>query len=186
MKNILTLVSTMALGLAVTSTHADAFTHTVALNATVQAACTANTPAGTSGWVVSGNSSTFTTAVSGTTPAPNSGTLTFGSLVCTTNNVKVTLTSQRNGLFVDGTQSTSGAKKMNYLATAKVNGSGAQTLDTSQGTFTTNVTRPIITGTNNVTVDITFSTDLNTLIPAGPLTAGTYSDTLTIGIEGAV
>jgi hypothetical protein len=187
MKNFLTLAGALALSLGLMSENAGALTHTVALNATVQAGCTTGAPTGTSGFAISGSSSTFTTAVTGTTQAPSSGTLTFGSLACTTTAVKVTLASVRLGLFVTGTEGNSLSKKMNYTATAKLNSTVVTTLTTSQGNPSVNgqVTLPT-TGTNSVIIDITFPGTTGELIPNGPLTAGTYSDTLTINIDGVV
>lgn len=186
MKKIIAPAFALALGLSLMSEVADALTHTVALNATVQAGCTVSTTTGTSGFTgINGTSSTFTTAVTGTTQAPCSGTLTFGALACTTTGVKVTLASTRLGLFVNGTEGNSLSKKMNYTATAKLNNTVVTTLATSQLNPSVNGQVAIpTTGTNNVSVDITFPGQVGELLPNGPLTAGVYSDTLTINIDG--
>ena len=185
MKNLLLRAGALALGVGLISVNADAITHTVALNATVQAGCTASAPVGSPGFVISGNSSTFTTAVTGTTQAPSSGTLTFGSLACTTTGVKLTLASTRLGLFVNGTEGNSLSKKMNYVVTAKLNSSVVATLATAQNvpSQTGQILLPN-PGTNNVIIDITFPGTVSELIPNGALTAGTYSDILTINIDG--
>lgn len=185
MKNILTLASALALSLGLVSADADALTHTVTLNATVQAGCTTTAPTGTTGFSISGVTSTFTTAVTGTTQAPASGTLTFGDINCTTTGVKITLASARLGLFVTGTETQASAKRMHYTATAKLNSATVATLNTSQGvpSQTGQLALPT-TGTNNVSIAITFPGTVSELIPQGALTAGTYSDTLTINIDG--
>lgn len=187
MKKLLFLSGALALGFGLMASNAGALTHTVALNATVQAGCSTTAPTGTSGFSVNGSSSTFTTAVTGTTQAPNSGTLTFGSLACTTTAVRVTLASARRGLFVTGTETQGNAKRMHYMATAKLNSTTVATLSTSQGVPSQSgqATLPT-TGTNSVLIDITFPGTEQELIPQGALTAGTYSDTLTITIDSPV
>jgi hypothetical protein len=185
MKKFLVLSGALALSLGLMSADVGAITHTVALNATVQAGCTANAPTGTPGFSISGTSSTFTTAVTGTTQAPASGTLTFGSLTCTTNGVKVTLASSRLGLYVTGTEGNSLAKRMNYTVAARLNSTAIVTLDTVQGIASKNGQVTLSTSsTNNILVDISFPGTVGELLPNGALTAGTYSDTLTINIDG--
>lgn len=185
MRNFLTLASGLALGLGLMSENAGAIPHTVTLNATVQAGCSINTPTGTSGFAISGGTSTFTTAVTGTTQAPASGTLTFGSLVCTTNAVRVSLASARIGLYVTGTEGNSSVKRMNYQALAKLNNATLATLNTQQG-VASQAGQAVLPGpgTNSVSVEISFPGTTSELLPNGPLTAGTYSDTLTINIDG--
>jgi hypothetical protein len=186
MNKMLTAI-TLALGLGTLSGAAYAITNTMTINATVQAGCTANAPTGTTGFTISGTSSTFATAVTGTTQAPNSGTLTFGSVVCTTTGVKITLASARLGLYVTGTEGNSGSKRMNYTATAKLNSSTVVELATGQGVPSKNGQLSLpTTGTNNISIAITFPGTESELIPNGPLTTGTYSDTLTINIDGVV
>jgi hypothetical protein len=185
MRNFLTLAGALALSLGLISANAGAITHTLTLNATVQAGCTVNAATGTAGFSVNGATSTFTTAVTGTTQAPASGTLTFGSLICTTNAAKVTLASTRLGLYVTGTEGNSLAKRMNYSAAAKLNSTTLVTLDTVQGIASKNGQAILSTSsTNNIFIDITFPGTVTELIPNGALTAGTYTDTLTINIDG--
>ncbi|MGF1618987.1 MAG: spore coat protein U domain-containing protein [Rhodomicrobiaceae bacterium] len=184
MKKILATALALAVGFGTVAASATPISHSLKINATVDPGCTANGPTGTAGFSFSGTSSTFTTAVSGTTQAPASGTLTFGSLVCTTPKVKITLSSARMGLFVDGTEGNAGVKKMNYLATAKLNSTTLTELSTHQGVNNKTGNANLGTGANTITIAITFPGSVSELIPAGELTAGTYSDTLTINIDG--
>ena len=182
-KIVLMTALALAVGFGGVAASANPISHSLKINATVNPGCTAAGPSGTSGFSVNGTSSTFTTAVTGTTQAPASGTLTFGSLVCTTPKVKITLSSARMGLFVDGTEGTSGVKRMNYLATAKLNSTTLTELSTQQGVNNKTGNANLAT-TNIITVAITFPGSVSELLPAGELTAGTYSDTLTINIDG--
>jgi hypothetical protein len=185
MKKIIAPAVALALGLSSFAAIANPISHTLTINASVQAGCTTTAPIGTAGFTVNGTSSTFATAVTGTTQAPNSGTLTFGSLVCTTTGVKITLASARLGLYVTGTEGNSSSKRMNYTATAKLNSATVVELSTGQGVPSKNGQLSLpTTGTNNISIAITFPGTVSELIPNGALTAGTYSDTLTIGIDG--
>jgi hypothetical protein len=76
---------------------------------------------------------------------------------------------------------------MNYTATAKLNSSTVVELATGQGVPSKNGQLSLpTTGTNNISIAITFPGTESELIPNGPLTTGTYSDTLTINIDGVV
>ena len=186
MKNFLLFPSALALGLGLVSANAAPISHTLAINATVNSGCSASAPTSTSaGLTVSGISSTFATTVSGTTSAPASGTLVFGDLVCTTPKVRVTLTSARTGLYVNGTEGNSNNKRMNYQALARLNSATLATLNTLQGAASQSgaLTLPA-TGTNSISVEISFPGQPNELLPNGALTAGVYSDILTISIDG--
>lgn len=182
MSKVLISVIALMLGISATSVSATPISHELTINAVVDPGCTANAPTGTTGF--NGSGTTFTTAVTGTSQAPASGDLTFGNLVCTTTGVKVTLSSLRLGLFIPGTESISGAKKMNYQAKAKLNSTTLATLNTQQGVASTNGQSTLATGSNNIKIEITFPGTTQELIPNGALAAGTYSDKLTINIDG--
>jgi hypothetical protein len=140
-------------------------------------------PTGTNGITTSGNSSTFATQVTGTTQAPAAGTLTFGNISCTTNGIRVGLQSAKVGLYVGAVDAL--AKRMNYVATAKLGSTAVTTLATYQQspTSTGQLTLPT-SGTPSLAIEITFPGVVQELIPNGALTAGTYTDTLTINIDG--
>jgi hypothetical protein len=181
MKKFLGLASALALGLY--AQDASALTHTLTINASVAAGCTMTAPTGTTGITTSGNSSTFATQVTGTTQAPASGTLTFGNISCTTNGIRVGLQSAKIGLYVGAVDSL--AKRMNYVATAKLGTATVTTLATSQqiASQTGQVTLPS-SGTPSLAIEISFPGTVSELIPNGALTAGVYTDTLTINIDG--
>lgn len=186
MKNFLLFPSALALGLGLVSANAAPISHAVTLNATVNSGCTVGAPSGP-GFTVSGASSTFATTVNGTTSVPASGTLTFGDIVCTTPRVRVTLASARIGLYVTGTEGNTNNKRMNYQAIARLNTTILTTLNTLQGVASQNGQSAVLpsgSGTNNISVEISFPGAPNELLPNGALIAGVYSDTLTITIDG--
>jgi hypothetical protein len=184
MKKTIAPAVALALGLSSFAAFANPISHSLKINASVQAGCTTTPPTGTTGFTVSGTSSTFATAVTGTTTAPANGTLTFGTLACTTNGVRVSLASARMGLYVDGTEGNSLSKRMNYVATAKLNAATLVTLDTNQGITPSPGQATLGTGSNAITVAITFPHTGTALLPQGALVAGIYSDTITIAIDG--
>jgi hypothetical protein len=185
MKRILASALALAVGFGGVTASAAPIGHSLKINAVVDPGCTVTGPTGTTGFVVNGTSSTFTTAVTGTSQAPANGTLTFGSLACTTTGVKVTLSSARMGLYVDGQEGQASAKRMNYLATAKLNSAVLATLTANVSAANNQSGQAsLITGTNIIKIEITFPGSGTALLPEGALTAGTYSDTLTIGIDG--
>ncbi len=183
MKKLLVLAGILASGVTVAANQATAIQHNLAINATVQAGCSNSTPTGTTGFNT--GATTFTVAVTGTTQVPASGTLTFGALVCTTTKVKVSMSATNNGLYIPG-QTGSLDKRMNYNATARLNGTAMGSGYASmQGTpFVGPSTTLNTAGSNTITIDITFPTIINDLLPQGALTAGTYTDTLAITIDG--
>jgi hypothetical protein len=90
------------------------------------------------------------------------------------------------GLFKDGNLG-SLDKYMTYVATPKLNNTVIP-----NATLTAKLGNPnnrtgqisLPSGSNEIRVSITFPGTESELIPNGALTAGTYTDTLTIGIDG--
>lgn len=162
--------------LTVTGASAETFTHSVALSATVEAACAFSGTRSFAGSVtpLSGDTSAMAIDVEPTMLAHQQGSLTFANVSCNGGSTNIQL--DREGLSTGGGALAGFKNKIYYKATVKWNG-GADivTLDAAANSLDT-ATATVTSRTGDFVLNIDVPAD------SGPFKAGEYEDILVLTV----